>query len=153
MRIAGIDPDTKSITGVELPDGGDAQIWILEAKGRLAEDRIQKLYTSLNLTFFFGKPIDWVFIETPVLGANAKATMAQAMVVGMIRYWLWSNHQPHSMVNNQTSKKAVLGSGHASKEEITAYAQTVLKIPEGHPQDVYDAACIAHFGRKTHTHD
>ena len=144
--IVGIDPDTKAITGVGLETGKEPHIWRLEAKGRRAEDRIEKLFTSLRLTFFSDKPADWVYIELPVMGVNVKALRDQAMVIGMIRYWLWSHHQPHSMVDNTVWKKGVLGSGHASKEEITAYAMRVLHIPVDHPQDVYDAACIAAWG-------
>ena len=145
MTIAGIDPDTKSIVGVTLEDGKEPQIYRVTAKGRRAEDRIEQLYTSLRLTFF-AKPADWVYIELPVMGVNVKALRDQAVVIGMIRYWLWSNDQPHSMVDNTVWKKGVLGNGHASKEEIAAYAQRVLHIPSDHPQDVYDAACIAAWG-------
>lgn len=150
MRIAGIDPDTKAITGVTLVRDKEPSIFRVEAKGRRAEDRIEKLYTSLRLTFM-GEPVDWVYVETPVLAqfrgkTNAKALRDQAMVIGMIRYWLWSNHQPHSMVDNTVWKKGLLGSGHASKEEIAAYAQRVLHISADQPQDVFDAACIAAWG-------
>lgn len=149
--IVGIDPDTKAITGIGLESGREPNIWRIEAKGRRAEDRIEKLYTSLRITFFPDKPADWVYIESPVLAqfrgkTNAKALRDQAMVIGMIRYWLWSNDQPHSMVDNTVWKKGLLGNGHASKEEIAAYAQRVLHIPADHPQDVYDAACIAAWG-------
>lgn len=144
--IVGIDPDTKAITGVGLETGKMPHIWRFEAKGRRAEDRIEKLFTSLRLMFFSDKPADWVYIELPVMGVNVKALRDQSVVIGMIRYWLWSYHQPHSMVDNGTWKKGVLGNGHASKEEIAAYAQRVLHIPSDHPQDVYDAACIAAWG-------
>ncbi|KKN83888.1 hypothetical protein LCGC14_0295410 [marine sediment metagenome] len=148
MRVMGIDPDTKAITSVILD--GDSKsispiITRLEAKGRLAEDRIEGLYKEL----FQCSPrehLDWVYIESPVMGVNAKALSYQAQVIGMIRYWLWYHDMPHSLVNNGTWKKAILGNGHASKEEITAYAQQVLELEPGQPQDVYDAACIAEFG-------
>ncbi len=150
MKIVGVDPDTKAITAVTLGGAKEPHIFRVEAKGRRAEDRIEKLYTSLRITFF-AEPADWVYIELPVLAqfrgkTNAKALRDQAMVIGMIRYWLWSNDQPHSMVDNTVWKKGVLGNGHASKEEIAAYAQRVLHIPADHPQDVYDAACIAAWG-------
>ena len=152
MWISGIDPDTKAITGVTLEEGKEPRIYRVEAKGRLAEDRIEKLYTSLQITFF-GEPSDWVYIELPILShfkgkVNAKALRDQAMVIGMIRYWLWSNDQPHSMVDNTVWKKGLLGNGHASKEEIADYAKRVLHIPDEHPQDVYDAACIAAWGSR-----
>lgn len=149
--IVGIDPDTKAITGVALGGGKEPNIWRIEAKGRRAEDRIEKLFTSLRLTFFPDKPVDWVYIELPMLAqwkgkTNPKALRDQSMVIGMIRYWLWSNNQPHSMVDHGTWKKGVLGNGHASKEEIADYAQRVLHIPADQPQDAFDAACIAAWG-------
>ena len=145
--ISGIDPDTKAITGVTLEEGKEPRIYRIEAKGRRAEDRIEKLYASLRVTFF-GEPSDWVYIELPVMGVNVKALRDQSVVIGMIRYWLWSNDQPHSMVDNTVWKKGLLGNGHASKEEIADYAKRVLHIPDKHPQDVYDAACIAAWGSR-----
>ena len=145
--ISGIDPDTKAITGVTLEEGKEPRIFRVEAKGRRAEDRIEKLYTSLYTTFL-GEPSDWVYIELPIMGVNVKALRDQSVVIGMIRYWLWSNDQPHSMVDNTVWKKGLLGNGHASKEEIAAYAKRVLHIPDEHPQDVYDAACIAAWGSR-----
>ena len=144
--IAGIDPDTKAITGVKLVTGKKPYIWRIEAKGRRAEDRIEKLFTSLYSTHPTDEPADWVYIELPVMGVNVKALRDQATVIGMIRYWLWSNDFSHSMVDNTVWKKGVIGNGHASKEEIAAYAQRVLHIPANYPQDVYDAACIAAWG-------
>jgi Holliday junction resolvasome RuvABC endonuclease subunit len=152
--VAGIDPDTKAITTVIMDDAGHS-VSRMEAKGRRAEDRIQKLYQALQGTTLINvPPIDWVYIETPVLAqfrgkANAKALRDQAQVVGMIRYWLWEQNLPHSMVDNGTWKKSVLGNGKASKQETADYAQRVLGLLEDIPQDVYDAACIAEFGRKT----
>ncbi len=152
MRVAGIDPDTRAITIVTLGDSPGCVFWRGEAKGRRAEDRIEGLYKEL---FFQHSTlgddlIDWVYIETPVMGVNAKALRDQAIVVGMIRYWLWSQDQPHSLVDNGTWKKAVLGGGKASKEEIAAYAQRVLGMEAGLAQDYYDAACIAEYGRRAH---
>lgn len=147
MRVAGIDPDTKAITIVIFSERAP-DLWRAEVKGRRAEDRIQQLYALLS-DLLLG--VDWAYIETPVMGVNAKALRDQAQVVGMLRYHLWMSGISHSLVDNGTWKKAVLGNGHASKEEIAAYAQRVLGIDKGHPQDVYDAACIAHYGRQQHT--
>ena len=152
MRIIGIDPDTKSVTFVQL-DTKNQEEWRnclvrVEVKGRRAEDRVEKLWEGLDVfsTVWRLKHPDWVYIETPVMGVNAKALRDQAVVVGLIRSFLWRKKLPHSMVDNGTWKKAVLGNGHASKEEIAAYAQSVLGLEAGLAQDYYDAACIAQFG-------
>jgi Holliday junction resolvasome RuvABC endonuclease subunit len=152
VRVVGIDPDTKSVTCVILDDAGYT-VSRIEAKGRRAEDRIWKLWKGLKgLVLTNVPPIDWAFVEVPVLGRNAKALRDQAAVVGMIRYWLWDQGIDHSMVDNTVWKKGVLGSGNAAKEEIAAYAQKVLKVLDGVPQDVFDAACVAQYGRKSEGH-
>lgn len=152
MRIAGIDPDTKSITIVIFDDAeaGEPEICRIEAKGRRAEDRIEGLWLSANSTTAFDpswRPTpDWTYLERPMVVHNAKAAIDQSVIVGMIRAMLWSRNASHSLVDPGTWKKGLLGNGHASKEEIAAYAQNVLGIAPGHTQDTFDAACIAAWG-------
>jgi Holliday junction resolvasome RuvABC endonuclease subunit len=153
MRIAGIDPDTKAITIVVLTDevGGAPKIFRIEAKGRRAEDRIEKLYEGLYVLPPEALNFDWAYIESPVLAqfkgkTNAKALRDQSMVIGLIRGYLWGQGEEHSLVDNTIWKKGLLGNGHASKEEIAAYAQKMLQVPTDQPQDAYDAACIAAWG-------
>jgi Holliday junction resolvasome RuvABC endonuclease subunit len=81
-----------------------------------------------------------------VFGVNAKASIDQAYVVGAIRSTLILHGVNHSLVDNTTWKKQILGSGKASKEEIEMFARDVLNLPEGLTQDLYDAACISQFG-------
>ncbi len=150
MRVMGIDPDTKAITSVILD--GDSKsispiITRLEAKGRLAEDRIEGLYKEL----FQCSPrehLDWVYIESPVMGVNAKALSYQAQVIGMIRYWLWYHRVAHSLVDNGTWKRLTIGTGHATKEEIKSWSihHSNGQLSHTELQDVYDAYCIAAFG-------
>ncbi len=147
MRIAGIDADTKSIQIVVFDDREPPVIHRVEAKGRRAEDRIQALAAGLEGTpSWLWKDVRWVYVEVPVMGVNAKALRDQAQVVGMVRSYLWRNDLDNSLVDNGTWKKGLIGNGHASKEEIAAYAQNMLKVPRGQPQDAYDAACIAAWG-------
>lgn len=143
MRVIGIDPDTRSITWVCLDEDGVSYWKRIEAFGKRAEDRIESLCKQLIQSDIFA---DWVYIEPPVMGVNAKALRDQAMVVGMLRYHLWRLGQPHSMVDNTTWKKNVVGSGKASKEEIKDFATSVIGLEDGLVQDVYDAAAIARFG-------
>lgn len=149
MRIVGIDPDTKQISAVLVEDGKPPVVWQWAAAGRRAEDRFARLWEefSVGTSFDAGFPsVDWVWIETPILGPSPKALRDQAQVVGFIRARLMSLHIPHGLVDNQTWKKGLLGDGHVSKEEIAAYAQAILRLPTGLPQDAYDAACIAAWG-------
>jgi Holliday junction resolvasome RuvABC endonuclease subunit len=146
MRIAGIDPDTKAIQIVALGDCVP-NICRIEGYGRRAEDRIQALAARLEVqSLSIWHHVCWVYIETPVMGVNAKALRDQAQVVGIVRSFLWRHGLANSLVDNGTWKKGLLGNGHASKEEIAAFAQTFLQMPPGQPQDAYDAAGIAAWG-------
>lgn len=149
MRIVGIDPDTRQISAVMVEGGKPIIVWRWEAAGRRAEDRFAGLWGAFcaGTSFDAGFPeIDWVWVETPILGPSPKALRDQAQVVGFIRARLMGLRIPHGLVDNTTWKKGLLGDGHASKEEIAAYAQTILGVPADQPQDVYDAACIAAWG-------
>lgn len=149
MRIAGIDPDTKQVS-IYIMDSDASHNprdrIRLEARGKRAEDRVEALANvieDIRLTH-----IDWAYIEWPVMGVNVKALRDQSIIIGVLRSRLWRVGVQHSMVDNGTWKKAVLGNGHASKEEIAAYAHHILGLGTGLTQDMYDAACIAQFGFK-----
>lgn len=151
MRVLGIDPDTRSMAFVVLgTEGGTGyQYGKIEVKGRTAEDRIQPLWVRLQFESLPARSAsyDWAYIESPMLGRNPKATVDQAQVVGMLRGFLWyCGCYNHTLVNNMTWKKSVLGNGKATKEEIAEYARRMLGLPPGLSQDIYDAACIARFG-------
>ncbi len=154
MRIAGIDPDTKAIqiVVIEQLDDGEPSIYRFQVAGRKAEDRIQALAAALeDAPASLWDDVQWVYIESPVLAqfkgkTNAKALRDQSQVVGIIRSYLWRRSIDHSLTDNTIWKKGLLGSGNASKEEIAAYAQKVLKVPNDQPQDAFDAACIAAWG-------
>lgn len=151
MRIAGIDADTKSIQVVIRDDGGQ-NIYRIAVKGQRAEDRIQKLAAALEEdTSIIWQGVQWVYVECPVLSqfkgkTNAKALRDQSQVLGIIRSFLWRNGLVHTLVDNTIWKKALLGNGHASKEEIADFAMRMLGVPADLPQDASDAACIAAWG-------
>lgn len=149
MKVTGIDSDTKSVAAVTLDS--ERPLWSHHfqffAKGRRAEDRIQAL--SKRIEGAFADEDHWVYIETPVMGVNAKALRDQAFVIGMLRHELWLYARGNSLVDNGTWKKAVLGGGHASKEEIAQYAVQRFPQLEGESQDIFDATCIALFGLST----
>lgn len=150
MIVAGVDPDTKSVTIVvvdtERPEWSYTTRF--EAKGRRAEDRIQSLSSQIEQWDYH--TYDWVYIETPIMGRNAKALRDQAFVVGMFRHELWRRGQPHSLVDNGTWKRLTIGTGHATKEEIKDWAcQVQPSLPKDAKQDVYDAFCIAKYGQSS----
>lgn len=153
MNVVGIDPDTKAIHLVQLGTDsgweGNPKLCKVEAKGQKAEDRfipLIKAFDKIPLSKIDWDNVDWIYIEIPPM-VNANAFKAQCLVIGAIRASLTVCMDiPHSLVDNGTWKKGVIGNGHATKEEIKAWAIAMLKMPEGLAQDYYDAACIAAFG-------
>lgn len=145
MRVAGIDPDTKSIAVVIIEDG-KTNIVHLKAKGRKAEDRFRFLVSAFADLIFGGilDKVDFTFVEQPVMVRNPKAVRDQAFVVGAIRAILGDKH---SLVDNTVWKKGVIGNGMATKEEIKEFIVGAFPdLGDSHDQDVYDAAGIALFG-------
>jgi len=157
MRVVGIDPDTKAITwavtDTEAP--GIVHVGRVEAKGRRAEDRLCMLVDLFYHAIPEFDTCDWIYVERPVVvggGArkiNRKAIIDQSIVVGAIRALLYLRGQNHTLVDPGTWKRAVLGDGHASKEDIKRWALAHFKgLKDDHPQDFYDAVCIACFDSK-----
>jgi len=149
LRVAGIDPDTRAITTAWFGPAGQVIVFRDEQKGRIAEDRFYGLVKQFVATAWglVQNGIEWVYIERPPYGVNPRATIDQACVLGAIRLILGDAGLHYSLVDPGTWKKAVLGNGHASKDDIKAWAVRALGLIDGQEQDAYDAACIAQFGR------
>jgi len=151
VRIAGIDPDTHQITCalIDTVLERTGEIRTVEAKGRRAEDRFFDLMHQFEERI---APIllsyCWVYVELPMAGPNRKATINQSQVVGAIRAILGQRAIGHSLVDPGVWKKAVLGNGHASKDEIKAWVLAHYTLDPNLPQDAFDATAIAHFGVK-----
>lgn len=155
--ICGIDPDTKAITLAILtrrPEGvgpGPEPFVVrrrFETTGRRAEDRFLQLARQVRdgLRIVTSTGCSWVYLEKPMVGPNRKAAIDMGMIVGMIRGELDRLEMPHSLVDPGVWKKALLGNGHATKDEIKAWAVRHLGLEDGLAQDFYDAACLAMFG-------
>lgn len=158
MRIAGIDPDTKNVTiawfeDVDEESGAPSSGYNIVStppmKKSLAEHRFLPLYAAFSewlRNTHKGQPFDFVYVEKPMLTRNAAATIWQSAVMGMLRCSLADFDIPHQLVDPGTWKKATIGAGNASKEDVATWAQINLQLPEGLAQDVYDSYCIAWHG-------
>lgn len=158
--IAGIDPDTKAITIVVLsrkPTTFGVEEFVVsrrvEAAGRRADDRFLDLARQIRdvLHIIPNAGASWCYLERPMVGPNRKGAIDMGQVVGMIRAELDRLDMPHSMVDPGVWKKALLGNGHATKEEIKEWSVRHLGMANDLKQDYYDAACIAAFGMKNVT--
>ena len=152
MRVAGIDADSRQITAFVIEGGDGTGVsgtgWIrLEAEGRRAQDRFPSLVGKIaERGVAFLANCDYVYIERPFVGPNRKAAIDTGMVIGALRAHLYAHGIPHSEVDPAIWKKAVLGNGGASKEEIAGWARGRFDIADDAPQDTFDAACIAAYG-------
>lgn len=147
-NVWGIDPDTKNITLAEVTSKGRLEYVILSGgKGQRAEDRVEKLYVAFHGLVQAALVLPtWAYIEKPMFTVNPSATIAQSQIVGVMRAALWRYDVPHSLVDPGVWKKALLGNGRASKEEIKAWSIARFGLEDTLAQDVYDAAAIAEWG-------
>ena len=151
MNIIGIDADTKRIVVATLcGEEDEPHVKIINADGRRAVDRFYVLtdqFDEFMRTELWPTQQTVIYVEEPVL-RNAKSFFYQAMVLGalcvMLDYWLEAPYLVHPSV----WKKALLGSGSASKDQVKQWVLSVYPgLGSGQPQDVYDAVAIAHYGK------
>ena len=92
--------------------------------------------------------IDQVWIEDTLVGNNHKYSLALTETKGAVMSAL-ALHVDVRLVNVGTWKKAVLGNGHASKDQIRDYIHVTHGAYAplcGDDQDLYDACCIGLYG-------
>ena len=81
-------------------------------------------------------------IENPIYVNNMKATVSITNVIAGVKRALHRSSIEYFPVDNKAWKKAVLGNGAASKEEIMKFAESRWgKVFE--EQDWADAACVS----------
>lgn len=94
-----------------------------------------------------------VVLEEPVKGINVRSTIVQAYVNGSVQAAFVSLGAEVTLINNTVWKSEVIGSGHASKNQIAEWVRT--QRPElferasqyREPQDLLDAIGIAAYAR------
>jgi len=156
-RIFGIDYDTYQITVVELDldDPHYHVYWTIgdakkQSKGTRADERFIALCREFRTFIAENRfPAVFAYVEEPVaVPGGVNTTIRQSAVWGVIRLVLADAGVRCISVNVSTWKKEALLNGRASKEEIRDWVMTVIGLPDGLPQDVYDAAGIAAAARK-----
>lgn len=86
-----------------------------------------------------------IFVEAPVVGrGGVRSTLVQAYVSGAIQAAASAYGGVH-LVNVQSWKKAVVGSGRADKQAVK---QAIIShgLSDDLPQDFYDATAICLYG-------
>jgi Holliday junction resolvasome RuvABC endonuclease subunit len=95
--------------------------------------------------------VDVVWIEDTLVGNNVKYSIQLTEVRGAVMAALASSADVR-LVNVGTWKKDVVGDGHANKDSVRDYIHVTHGAYAplcGDDQDLYDACCIALYGRQT----
>jgi len=161
MTILGIDPGTR-ITGVGILDTTSKQkkeIRILFSDAILLNPkdtmpmRLKEIFEALSLLVKKFNPGE-VAIETMFYGKNAQSAMklgharGVAMLVGVL------NNLPVYEYSPREVKKSVVGYGNASKEQVQAMVQRLLKLKSAPKHfDETDALAVAlcHFNSRNYS--
>ncbi len=168
LTVGGIDPSSKKIVIVATDRTRQRKPFIHSTE--LDADRIEdRQLQAFDFIFQFcmgvrertGQP-PVLYLEAPVMGVGGPgATIPQAFVEGSIMASAAQADAKITLVNNQSWKKLVLGSGATPKDKIGPWVELnwkalydktpIMRIGQfkGRPdQDVLDAGCINLFGWK-----
>jgi crossover junction endodeoxyribonuclease RuvC len=146
MRVMGIDPGSRRLGwgvvervgtrlqhvahGVVVAGSGDLPGRLLTIERELSEALREHQPTSAAIeTIFFSK------------NAHSAAVLGHARGVAMVvlaRAGLEIGEYPPALV-----KRTVVGSGRASKEQVTRLVTTLLGLPASPPEDAADALAVA----------
>lgn len=150
--VAGIDPDSKSVT-ICLVQNDTHVFYQVKAKGRRAEDRIESLWRGTRQLLGSDLHVircQWAAVEEPMIGVNARAALMQMQAIGAVRACLFEVEIAHALVSVGVWKRAVIGNGNATKEEIKRWA-LAHGVKDGLSQDHYDAYAIAKWAQRGFT--
>lgn len=151
MKVMGIDCGTRKATVVIIEDNTMVYNQTFEPDESL--DRAECLGILSAWVQYQARAYqpDWVWIESIIVGNNRKYSIKLAEVFGAVLSQLVLPALGIGTVDNKQWKKALIGNGNASKEDI----QTWLQLEHGSfallcddDQDMYDATCIALYGRE-----
>jgi Holliday junction resolvasome RuvABC endonuclease subunit len=156
----GIDPASTRIAYVALADGGSYLLGFNKKLGKSGGEACAAVWRYVNDavdTIYNQWPSCSIsaFIESPVVGVGGvRSTMVQCFTSGAIQGSLYERGIESQVANVSSWKKHVVGKGNATKEEVAEYIRrgwpALFREANGN-QDIYDAACIALFGRQKAT--
>ncbi len=148
ITVLGIDPGL-SLTGFGIINkNGDAlevvDYGIIKTSSKKTiSERLKELHEGLSKVLASNR-IDQVAIEKIFFNTNLKTVVSVSEARGVILFTLDSFNKKIFEYTPLEAKKAVLGKGRATKEEITASVTNILCLEkEPRPDDVADALAIA----------
>jgi len=152
FRVLGVDPGTRVAGWGVIDVRGSKASLVSAAAIRTRADsvpgRLAELHAALVAVVAKWKPA-CVAIETPFFGRNANSALVVGMARGIAVLTAAEAGLPVHEYPPATIKKAVVGRGGASKEQVAAMVRVILGLREvPKPADVTDALAIA----LTHIH-
>jgi len=121
---------------------------VVRARGDVMAERLHQIYIGLEEVVKRYEPTV-IAVEQPFLGKNPATTMAIGMARTLALLLAAQHGTPCVEYTPAMVKKAVVGRGAASKQQVAAMVQVILGLTElPRPDDATDALAIA----LTHTH-
>jgi hypothetical protein len=162
--IVGVDINTKYLAVAHLSGGDFIEHWIIPAVETKRASALDRLY-AINDGWrdWLGRQswksdeaggvasdtyseVKCVYVEDVPFVRNVKVCAQMNHVLAAVILGCHDAGVPVVLVGNTTWKKAVVGSGKADKAIIKDWAVKMLGVPLALPQDIYDAACVCHYG-------
>lgn len=146
-RILGVDPGTRVAGwGVVEVRGNQARLvaaGAVRTRSPTVPERLVEVRDALREVIREHAP-DAMSVETPYFGKNAASALVVGMARGVALLTAAETGLPVHEYPPATVKKAVVGRGSASKEQVAAMVRVVLGLREvPGPADVTDAIAIA----------
>ena len=153
MRILGIDPGLR-ITGYGVIDKNAGALTyvasgcIKSPDGELP-DRLKNILESIQEVIRLYAPVE-VAVEKVFVNVNPQSTLLLGQARGAAICGAVLHHLPVSEYTALQVKQAVVGNGHAEKEQVQKMVKRLLKLPGKPSADAADALacaiCHAHGG-------
>jgi len=139
----GLDCSSKAVHGIVIDEQENIVLQFKsEGKGSDFDTRFSQIFANFSEDLSKIDIISGAAVEAAIYIQNPRTTLAIAYVVGGVRVVLQEHSIPHTLVDNRSWKKAVIGKGNVKKPDIKTFA--IEKWGEVFKeQDFADAACIA----------
>ena len=153
MRILGIDPGLR-VTGFGLVEqAGKRLVYVtsgcIRTQGGQLPDRIKTILEGLEEVMEQGRP-DHVAIEKVFVNVNPQSTLLLGQARGAAICAAVVRSLPVAEYTALQVKQAVVGNGHAKKEQVQEMVRRLLTLPGVPGADAADALacaiCHAHGG-------
>lgn len=148
MIILGVDPGTNFTGYGIIKQNGNSFKRIVNGVIKLSPSksiplRLEMIYNELNKTIKLYKPDEFA-IESAFYGKNVQSAMKLGYARGVAMLAAVHNNLPVSEYSPREVKKSVVGTGAASKEQISYMIKVILNLGEDKMKfDESDALAVA----------